>query len=91
MMNPTLRTNKPLTYLGVDSFKSKSGDVYNVVVLGDREKCENYRFFVPDNFDYGNSVKNSLVIPTFELSKYNNNVDFRLVSLESVQVKEPVK
>lgn len=87
-----LGSQQPMIYLGMRQFTSSKGNLLNVVTLADPEKYENFDFFVQLNdFNANGLMTNSPVVPAFELRKYNNNTDLRLVSCTPVMDKVAAK
>ena len=87
-MRSILKSDETMIFMGVRSFTSKSGNLLHVVTLADPIKYENFDFFVNiAEFNNGGVVNNSPVIPKFELRKFNNNTDLRLISVNPVTEK----
>lgn len=83
-----LKTTETMVYLGMRQFNSKSGNLLTVATLADPVKFENYDFFIdPNKLSLNGIANNSPVIVTFELSKFNNNNDLRLLGVTAAQEK----
>lgn len=83
-----LKSDDVMIFMGVRSFTSKAGNLLHVVTLADPVKYENFDFFVNiAEFDSGGAMNNSPVVPKFELRKFNNNTDLRLLSVSPVAEK----
>ena len=87
-----LKSDDVMIFMGVRSFTGRSGNLLHMVTLADPVKYENFGFFVNlDKFDLDGVMNNSPVIPRFELGKFNNNIDLRLISVSPAPVKEIAK
>lgn len=85
-----LKTSENMVYLGMRQFNSKAGNLITVATLADPVKFENYDFFIdPNKVNLNGIANNSPVIATFELSKFNNNNDIRLLGVTAAEQKIP--
>lgn len=88
----TMITEQPMIFLGLRQMTSSKGNLLNIVTLACPVKFENFDFFVNlDKIQLDPVANNSPVTARFELSKYNNNNDLRLVAVTAVQEKAAVK
>lgn len=87
-----LKTENEMIFLGLRQMTSKAGNLLNIVTLACPVKFENFDFFVNlDKVKIDPLANNSPVVASFELTKYNNNTDVRLLSVTAAPEKVVAK
>ena len=78
-----------LIYLGIRSGMSKNKEPYNVLIVGNPDKYENYEFFIGDGVEVPGLAINEPIKLEIELSKrgYNLVPTLKSVSKISANVK----
>lgn len=78
-----------LIYLGIRSGMSKNKEPYNVLIVGNPDKYENYEFFIGDGVEVPALAVNDPITLEIELSKRGYNLVPTLKSVSKANV--PVK
>lgn len=76
-----------LIYLGMRTGVSKGGQPYNVLIVGNPAKYENYEFFVGDNVQIPPLQENDKIVCSIELSKRGYNLVPSLVGVSKGVLK----
>lgn len=76
-----------LIYLGIRTGVSKSNEPYNVLIVGNPSKYENYEFFIPKDLQIPPLQANDKVVVTIELSKRGYNLVPSLVDVSKGVLK----
>lgn len=76
-----------LIYLGIRRGMSKSNEPYNVLIVGNPAKYENYEFYIPKELQVPPLQVNDKVIVTVEMSKRGYNLVPSLVDVSKVVAK----
>lgn len=66
--------NTELIYLGIRSGMSKGNQPYNVLIVGNPEKYENYEFFIGEEIQVPALSQNERINVQIELSKRGYNL-----------------
>lgn len=66
--------NTELIYLGIRSGMSKGNQPYNVLIVGNPEKYENYEFFIGEEIQVPALSQNERIKVQIELSKRGYNL-----------------
>ncbi|MBL1231013.1 hypothetical protein IW492_17450 [Enterococcus sp. BWB1-3] len=78
--------NTELIYLGTRTGVSKAGEPYNVLLVGNPEKYENYEFFISQGLAIPTLEKNEPIVCEIELSKRGYNLVPSLVAVTKAVV-----
>lgn len=73
-----------LIYLGIRSGMSKNKEPYNVLIVGNPDKYENYEFFIGNDIDVPALAINEPIEIEIELSKRGYNLVPTLKSVSKV-------
>ncbi|MEY8497597.1 hypothetical protein [Enterococcus avium] len=73
-----------LIYLGIRSGMSKNKEPYNVLIVGNPDKYENYEFFIGDGVEVPTLAVNEPIRLEIELSKRGFNLVPTLKSVAKV-------
>lgn len=77
-----LNSNEKMVFLGIETRQSqRTGNNYQLVVLGDPKNFENHQFFLTDDLNVNGLKNGDNVNPVFTMEKRGYNTTLQLVAL----------